>query len=258
MTLTYDWSGVTDQDPLGVFPAVREPAWRIPQPAGRRRRLTRSPAHGPHSGMMGAMRWYARPSRRMFWQVVADVFVASWLVTWWFLGRFVERLVRAIADPARQAAQLGTDVEQQLADVASRAGGVPVVGGGLSRPFTHLAGSVDEITRHAEAQVAAIDRAAFFLGWVVFLIPVVLMVAVWLPRRLRFARQAGATLALTSSAAGTQLLALRALVTQPLTQLQAVASDPVEQWRRGDPDTVEKLAALELARAGVTRPRRGR
>lgn len=204
------------------------------------------------------MTFYARPSWRLFWQVAADLFVLGWVAAWWFVGRAADAVVRAIAEPARQAARMGDEVERQLTDAATQAGGVPVVGDGLRRPFDDLAGSVEAMAGYAQQQVTSIEQAATLIGWLVFAIPALLLVALWLPRRLAFAAGARETLELVSTADGSQLLALRALATQPLSMLRTVAPDPVAAWRVGDPVVTAQLAELELVRAGVARPRRRR
>ena len=89
------------------------------------------------------MRFYARPSARLVRQIVSDVFMVTWAVGWWFVGRFVDGVLRAVAEPARQTAALGDRAADQLDEIARQAGGVPLVGDGLSRPFTDLAGSVN-------------------------------------------------------------------------------------------------------------------
>lgn len=197
------------------------------------------------------MRFYARPSFQLVRQVVGDLMLVAWLVGWWFVGRFTDGVVRAIAEPGRQAARLGAQVEEQLTEAANQAAGVPLVGDGLRQPLDGLAGSVDAMTAQTLAQVASIELAATVIGWVVFAVPALVMLALWVPRRLAFARRASETLSLYASADGAQLLALRALATQPLAVLQGAASDPVAGWRAGDPDTIARLAQLELAASGV-------
>src|SRR5947209_16026368 len=94
------------------------------------------------------------------------------------------------------------------------------------------------------------------VGWRVELGPVLVVVAFWLPARLRFARRAGMSTELATAPAGEELLALRALTNRPLHELRSVAEDPLAAWRSGDPDAVRALAALELDAAGVSPPRR--
>lgn len=197
------------------------------------------------------MRFYARPSSRLFWQVAADLFVAAWAACWWIVGRFVDATIRALAEPARQTARVTVDLRRQMAEAAQDAGGLPIVGDDLRQPLNDMATNLDAIVAAANAQVAGLEQAALVLGWLLFVVPVALMVAVWLPPRLRFARRAAATLALRDRPGGTDLLALRALVTQPLGDLASIADDPVAAWRAGDPAAVARLANLELASAGL-------
>ncbi|MCU1424066.1 MAG: hypothetical protein JWM51_357, partial [Microbacteriaceae bacterium] len=56
---------------------------------------------------------------------------------------------------------------------------------------------------------------------------------------------------LVAAGAGRDLLALRALTGQKLSMLASVDPDPVAAWRRGDPDVVRALAALELKSSGI-------
>jgi hypothetical protein len=51
--------------------------------------------------------------------------------------------------------------------------------------------------------------------------------------------------------AGRDLLALRALATQPLGRLVALDPHIAAAWRRGDPEAVGKLASLELGSLGL-------
>lgn len=202
------------------------------------------------------MNFYARPSARLVRQIASDLFVLIWGVTWWFLGRFTDGVVRAIAEPARRTADLGTGVRDQLTDVANQADGVPVVGDGLGQAFTGLAGTIGGLVSSAEEQVRAIETAATVAGWLTFLVPVALVVLAWLPRRLAFARRSAELRALVETVDGTDLLALRALATLPVAELRTVAPDPMAAWRQGDQQVTLQLAELELVRSGVERPRR--
>lgn len=204
------------------------------------------------------MRFYARPSWRLVLQIVADLFVLVWAVVWWGVGRFSDGVIRALAEPARQTRQVASDLQRQASDAAAQASGVPLVGGGLRQPFDGMSTTLRDLSAAAADQVTQIEQAATLIGWLVFAIPTLMLIAVWLPRRLAFASKARDTLALVRSSDGTQLLALRALANQPLSELRAVASDPMAAWRAGDGEAITRLAELELATAGVRRPRRRR
>lgn len=202
------------------------------------------------------MVFYARPSWQLVRQIAADLFVVAWGICWWLVGRMTDGVIRALAEPARQASRIGSDLKRQLGDAATQAAGVPLVGGGLRRPFDAMAGSADAIVGTAQQQVVAIEQAATYTGWLTFAIPMALILVLWLPRRLAFVRLSTHIRSLLTADDGDQLLALRALATQPLGKLRSVGPDPFARWRAGDPDVIAALAELELVRAGASRPRR--
>ncbi|HEV7384427.1 MAG TPA: hypothetical protein VGN89_06075, partial [Phenylobacterium sp.] len=61
----------------------------------------------------------------------------------------------------------------------------------------------------------------------------------------------GSATRLRAVTAGRDLLALRALATQPLKRLLKVDPEIAALWRRGDPEAVEALARLELRALGL-------
>lgn len=202
------------------------------------------------------MTFYARPSGRLVRQVLADAFVAVWVVAWWFVGRAADATLRALADPARLAARTASDLKHQLGDAAARAAEVPFVGDRLRGPFEQMSGTVDGLVSSANGQVTGIENFATLAGWVVFAAPALLLIAFWLPVRMRFATKAASARNLARQPHGDELLALRALANRPLSELTRAASDPVAAWKSGDPAVLARLADVELAASGVRRPRR--
>jgi hypothetical protein len=95
---------------------------------------------------------------------------------------------------------------------------------------------------------------ALLVGWLVFLIPVTIVMAFWLPRRIRFYRQARASQVFLDELADLDLFALRAMAVQPLYVLAHISDDPVQAWRSGDREVINKLAELELKRDGLRLP----
>ena len=69
--------------------------------------------------------------------------------------------------------------------------------------------TLGNVVTSANNQVESIERLALVAGWLVFLIPVALVVALWLPRRVRFYRQARASQEFLDSSADLDLFALR-------------------------------------------------
>jgi hypothetical protein len=89
---------------------------------------------------------------------------------------------------------------------------------------------------------------------VVAAVPVIALLLVWLPRRVAWAREAGAASRLRMDAADLELFAIRAVANRPLRQLHRATPDPAGALRTGE---YEALADLELRALGLrARPRR--
>ena len=199
---------------------------------------------------------YAAQRGRMLSQLVGDVSVLVWVVGWAVVGFFVDATVAALATPARDTARTAARLSGDLTDAASQAAQVPGVGESLRRPFDAAAGSVTSLVEAANHQVATIERLATVAGWLAFLVPVTVVLAFWLPRRVRFVRRAQAAQRFLDAQADLDLFALRALANQPMHVLAAVSDDPVAAWRSGDRRVVGALAELELRSSGLTMPDR--
>lgn len=200
------------------------------------------------------MALYARAPRRRRWQVAADLFVLGWLVVWGVAGLQVWRVVMRAAEPGRRVAEATTRMRDDLAAAGGDVGGVPMAGGSLRRPFDSTAASLQPMIDATWDQVRMLEQLAVVLGLLVFLLPVLFVMALWLPARLRFAARAREMAVLLDSGADLDLLALRALATQPVRTLAGVDPDPLGRWRAGDWQTITVLADLELAAAGMTLP----
>lgn len=197
---------------------------------------------------------YARPSWQLARQVTSDVFMLVWTLGWAVVGRLLHRLVGQLAAPADQTADTARQLVGKLNEAASAAAKAPVVGDQLRAPFDGMAQEVGALAASAGEQAAAIHRLALVLGWVVFLVPVLTLLAVWLPRRIRFVTSSRAARTLITSAADLDLFALRALANQPMHVLARISGDPVSAWRSGDRVIINQLADLELRRAGLVAP----
>lgn len=197
---------------------------------------------------------YARRPWRLLGQLTADIAVVAWGIIWWFVGRFVDGAVRAVAVPARRTAETASSMGAEFRTAASQAGAVPVIGDQLRRPFDGAADSLGGLAASVLAQAASIERLATIVGWLVFIIPVAIVVAIWLPNRVRFFVRARAAQLFIDSAADLDLFALRAMATQPMQVLARISSDPVSAWRRGDTEVISQLAGVELKRVGLKPP----
>ena len=197
---------------------------------------------------------YSTRPGRLAGQIFSDLFVVAWSVAWGVVALLVNQLVGALAVPARETARTATRLMDNMREAAEQAARVPAVGDDLRQPFDSASVALENVVTSANNQVENIERIALVSGWLVFLIPVALVVALWLPRRVRFYRQARASQAFLDSSADLDLFALRAMASQPLYVLAGVSEDPVRAWREGDRGVIDALAAIELRRNGLRLP----
>jgi hypothetical protein len=197
---------------------------------------------------------YAKRPGRMIGQLLGDGFVLLWTIGWAIVGIFVHRVIEVLATPARETARTAVRLAENFREAASEAAKVPVAGEQLRRPFDAASVTLGTLIDSANEQVASIERLALIVGWLVFLIPVTIVIAFWLPRRIRFYRQARASQVFLDALADLDLFALRAMAVQPLYVLADISDDPVKAWRSGDREVINKLAKLELKRDGLRLP----
>jgi hypothetical protein len=203
---------------------------------------------------VAAMGIYAKRPAKMIGQLVGDGFVVVWTIGWGIVALFVHKVIEVLAMPARETAKTAMRLAENFREAASEAAKVPVAGEQLRRPLDSASVSLGTLIQSANDQVASIERLALIVGWLVFLIPVSIVIAFWLPRRIRFYRQAHASQVFLDSLADLDLFALRAMAAQPLYVLAEISDDPVQAWRSGDREVINKLAEIELRRNGLQLP----
>ena len=201
--------------------------------------------------MLGDMKVYADLPARRTLQITGDLVVVAWLVLWTSLGFAVHDVTLQLAGPGHQVAASSTDLADRLHQSGQTVGDIPLVGNAAAEPFDQASKAAEGLADAGRAQVRAVERLARWLGWSVALIPILGALLLYVPPRVRFVRRAAASQSLVDSAADLDLFALRALAHQPLTRLAAISDDPAAAWRQQDPETVRRLAALELAAVGL-------
>jgi hypothetical protein len=197
------------------------------------------------------MKLFADTPLRRTLQVVADVLFVVWLVLWVWIGTAVHDGTEQLAAPARQTDSAATSMAEELRDAGGRLGEAPLVGDELAVPFDRAADASDGLAAAGRDTVEAVERLALLLGLSVALIPILIVSAIHLPLRWRFIREATAGARFIDASEDLDLFALRALANQPMHVLARVSDDPAGAWRERDPDVVRRLAALELADAGL-------
>ncbi|MER7560127.1 hypothetical protein ABTZ46_24505 [Nocardioides sp. NPDC126508] len=197
------------------------------------------------------MKLYAdTPSRRVA-QMLADLLTVAWVAGWIFLGKLVHEMVSALAVPGRKMDEAGTSLSAKLLEAAGKVDDLPLVKDGIAAPFEGAAKAADQFRAAGEAQVDAVSTLAIWLAVAVVVVPVLMWLMVYVPLRWRFIRTATSTQRFLQAGSGTDLLALRAISTQPLHKLVRISDNPAQAWRDGDADVVARLAALELRSVGL-------
>lgn len=195
------------------------------------------------------MRWYAERPERLARQVVADVVALLWVVLAVVAGIVVHGGLQAMRGPGESLVAAGGRVTDAFTGVSGAVSSVPFVGPDLARALEPATGAGTDLAaagRQYGETVGMLATGALVVVPLVLLLPVVLG---WLPLRLRYARRAGSAVAARTVAP--DLLAVRALARAPVRRLTRISPDPAAAWRRGDPDVIRRLAALELADLGL-------
>ncbi|HEY4315916.1 MAG TPA: hypothetical protein VGO19_10475 [Actinomycetes bacterium] len=198
------------------------------------------------------MRLYADLPTRRFGQLLGDVAVLVLVYLAARLGIAAHDKVAALAGPGRNAEGAARRLQGQLHGAAGDIDNAPVVGGALAKPFQALSGASRDLASEAQAYQDAVAHLALFTGVLVSAVPVLLLLVVWLPRRVGWVVEASAAQRLVRGGpAAADLLAVRALARQPLRRLAGLGPEVVAGWQAGDPAATEALARLELDELGL-------
>jgi hypothetical protein len=195
------------------------------------------------------MKLYAEQAPLRLRQVATDLVVAAWVAGWAWLGVAAYRLVSSLAGPVGRVERVGDDLAGNMRTIHDKVGRVPLVGEELRGPFGRLGEVGQTLAGAAHDQQQAVQQLAWWLGVLLAAVPIVTALLLWLPPRLRWAREAAAAARLRSDHADLHLFALRAVANRPLRQLARVTDDPAGALAAGD---YEGLAALELRALGLS------
>jgi hypothetical protein len=193
------------------------------------------------------------PARRLI-QIVADLGMILWVVVWIRIGAGVRDATLQLAEPGRRLARAGDGFRGTMTRAGDSVRDLPVLNDRISTPFRSAAGLGTDLESTGRDLVTSVERVALLLGVTTALAPIVLLGGVWLARRWRFARRAGAARRFIDADPDLDLFALRAMAGQPMPRLAAVSHDPAGAWRRGEADVIRALAVLELRDVGLRAP----
>jgi hypothetical protein len=159
--------------------------------------------------------------------------------------------VATLAEFGYQVESGANGVAGNLDSAGSSADDIPLIGDSLAKPLSAAGDAAREIAGAGQTLGVTAGWLAWLLALAVAAPPILALMMPWLFLRVRFFRRKWTAVTLASTAAGEQLLALRALANRPLPKLAAISTDPVGAWRDLDPVAIRGLAALELRASGI-------
>ena len=200
------------------------------------------------------MKLYADAPGHRLRQLVGDSLLVVWVIAWALVARAVHDATMLLARPGEELSRAGSGLAERMRDAGSAVDGAPFIGDQLEAPFQGAGDAADEVAGAGAAQVEAVEQLATWLSLAIGAIPILVLLAVYVPLRWRFVREATAGQRFIDSAADLDLFALRALAQQPMHRLATVSHDPAGAWRRRDEEVVRRLALLELRDVGLRPP----
>lgn len=208
-------------------------------------------------GTLWPVKLYADRLPTAIRQLITDIAVVLWVYLWIRAGLWVQDMVQKLGVPGDKLESAGGGIAQNLAEAGDKVDGVPLVGDQLVKPFTGAADAARSLAEAGQQTREVADQLALIVALAAVAVPLALVLFLWLPLRVRWIRRAGVASAVRAEPAGRDLLALRALASQPLDRLARLGPDIAQSWRNGDAEAVDALAELELRRLGLrSSPRR--
>lgn len=184
--------------------------------------------------------------------ILRDLLVLVLLVVFAWLGVKVHDSVQSLASVPRGVADSGGAIRDGFSSAGDAVGDAPVIGGPLRDALRNAgSGAGGQIEETGRAGVEDVNHLANLLGWLVFLLPALVLLASYLPDRLVEVRR----LTAAARAVGPELtperrhsLASRAAYGLPYERLMRHTRDPLGDLEAGHYDG---LVAAALEDAGV-------
>lgn len=173
-------------------------------------------------------------------RIAKDVLILVVLVGLAWIGHEAYQRVDEIKVIATGVVTAGDSVQGGFGAVADAVSGVPVIGGRFADALTSsgeaTGGNVAALGLEGEQ---AIHRTALYIGWLLFLLPAALLLALTVPGRIRSIRvlhDARRFLHDDGSLERRRLLAMRAACSLPIERLLAHSADPIGDLMSGNLD----------------------
>jgi hypothetical protein len=197
------------------------------------------------------MKLYSDFAARRIIQIFADLIALAVIALAIWAAVAIHAAIVTLADVGKNLEDAGSGLRKTMTDAGNTLGGVPLIGGGIRRPFDSASDAAGQLAQAGRTQQEIVDTSALVIAIAAAVIPILAVLYVWLRPRIRFARRATSAWRVSKLPEGRDVLALRALVSANAHELHDIDPSPVGSWRRGDPAVIQSLAQLELREAGV-------
>ncbi len=205
----------------------------------------------PLHDIVCGVKLYAEKPGTALRQLITDILVVLWVYIWVRVSKGVYDTIEKLAVPGEKLEGAGNSLAQQLRDAGSKVKRVPIAGDDLAGPFNNAGDAAAGVADAGRQQQEVVHNVALAMSLALLALTLGVVLLFWLPRRLRWIERATTVAKMRDTAPGKDLLALRALASQPLSKLVALDPDIAAAWRRGDADAVDRLAKLELGGVGL-------
>lgn len=201
---------------------------------------------------MSRLKLYSEVPRQRARQIASDVVVVLLVLFFVWVGTVVHDTVASLGVLATGVKEAGQTVEGGFTSVADAVSQVPVVGEAIGSAIAGAGdGTGGNLAELGQSGEDAVNRLATILGWVTALLPILVLLAVVAPRRVRRVRHmsvARAALAGLDDPERRRLIAMRAAFGLPYDELLAFTPDPLGDLAAGRHDA---LVAAALADVGL-------
>ncbi|MFE3862259.1 hypothetical protein ACFRSX_25245 [Streptomyces goshikiensis] len=196
---------------------------------------------------------YAQTPARRTRQILADLIAVVLIAVAVRFALAVHGAIMMLAEPGRKVESSGEGLASALDDAGATASKVPLVGDLLEKPFQSAADAGTGIADAGQSLQDAVSQLATLVTLALIVVPVVFVLLLWLPLRLRWIRRSATVRRLLDAPGGADLLALRALTGPPgeLSTVPAPQGGLADAWRRGDRQVIAALSEITLRRAGL-------
>ncbi|MFH8640397.1 hypothetical protein [Streptomyces goshikiensis] len=196
---------------------------------------------------------YAQTPARRTRQILADLIAVVLIAVAVRFALAVHGAIMMLAGPGRKVESSGEGLASALDDAGATASKVPLVGDLLEKPFQSAADAGTGIADAGQSLQDAVSQLATLVTLALIVVPVVFVLLLWLPLRLRWIRRSATVRRLLDAPGGADLLALRALTGPPgeLSTVPAPQGGLADAWRRGDRQVIAALSEITLRRAGL-------